>query len=144
MSYKTNSPVKQVWLPLDYAWLNEVIGGTNTFGNFSKAYKEQYGIDLHDLLDLNIDGNNFSLNRKVDLLGTYNVGKLDNIIKTKYANTDGTAGITFNSQGEYPKTLMTIFCGDFVNFCHGFSIYLPVTGTPVNSIDDLEITLYEV
>lgn len=144
MSYKTNSPVKQVWLPIDYSWLTEVIGGANTFGNFSKAYKERYGIDLHDLFELKIDEFTFTCSVKVDLLGTYNVDK--NNYETSFALPNGVIefrqGLT---QGEDRYVLAAIGIKDsFDNFACGFKINLPVEQTPVNSIDDLEVTLYEL
>lgn len=143
MSYKTNSPVKQVWLPIDSTWLGEVIGGTNTFGNFSKAYKERYGIDLHDLFELKIKGSVFYLCTKIDLIGSY----LVNDLFLRFARYNGVEiNTTGNSQEPTPVVFLIVSCTDLAKqaFGYGFNIVLPVQATPVNSIDDLEVTLYEI
>lgn len=145
MGYEINSPVKQIWLPLDYNFLSELLSGDDDiyFGDFNKEYQKKYGIDLHDVFGLGkTEGNSFFLILKNDLTGTYNIGKLNGIATTKYANTSGVRGLQSTGQTESQNTLATIAVG-VDEFEHGFDIYLPRTSErEVNSIDDLIIKFY--
>lgn len=147
--YVNQSPLKQVWLPLDYDWLNQVIDGSVNFKNFAEAYKKQYGIDLHDVLKLNINGSSYSIGSKVDVLSAYSVGKLDGVVDTKASIFNALAIKQQSEQGETSAILaqVAVVTADYnvsANFGHGIYLRLPATSTPVNSIDDIEIVVFEI
>lgn len=54
MGYSANSPVKKIWIPLEYDWLQEYVVGEN-FSEFNEAYKKKYGIDLTEIVKLDTD-----------------------------------------------------------------------------------------
>lgn len=144
MGYEINSPVKQVWLPLDYGFLSEFVGGT--FGEFSKEYQKKYGIDLHDIFILTKTADNeFVIGSKIDLVGTYNIDLLNNIVKTKIALTNGLATMTAAQQSDQVATLLVVYVGVGIDIAHGFTFVLPtLEEREVNSIDDISIGLYEI
>ena len=55
MGYDIDTPVKQVWLPLDYGWIRETIGSSLTLSEFNAKYKEKYGIEIADFIRLKDD-----------------------------------------------------------------------------------------
>lgn len=143
MGFENRSPVKQVWLPLDY----DFIGEYNNFGAFSKAYLEKYGIDLHDILELVKENDTFYIKSKVDLLGAYNIGLLGGGLDCKMAVPNAMIYNASQGQIEEPNTFFTLYIGttsQLTQVGHGFSLLLPAIGTAVNSIDDLIVGLYEV
>ena len=137
MSYKTNSPVKQIWLPLDYDWIFAVASSEISFAEFSKAYRESYGIDLHDVFKLSkVDGGRIGCGLKSGLIGSYIVNDF-----TEYALTNGIYWYsTSEIQDQNPAALLRVYCGDDHVLGYGFNIYLPAQGTTINSIDDLEVS----
>ena len=150
MGYKNNSPVKQVWLPLEYDFIDE--HDTDDFGTFSKAYKEKYGIDLHDIFLLNkfeeSDTTNFNIGLKVDLVGAYNHGNLRGNVYLKGKMAIGNAveyNFYLSQQMERDVELVTVIVSDKTdNVGFGFKFILPAIGRTINSIDDLTIHFYEI
>ena len=142
MGYEINSPVKQVWLPLDYEFIKD---NTNTtFSVFSELYREKYGIDLHDIFTLNKNGNSYHISLNCDLVGSYNVGYLDDSIKTKLAENNAIRVLDDVSQSEIEDiVLLRVGIGNN-NFGHGFDIKLPVSSVVINSVDDLIVVLFEI
>lgn len=148
MGYKVNSPIKQVWLPLSYEWLNHI--GTKSFKDFAVAYKKEYGIDLHDLFDLKQSEDGYYINIKGNyLISTYVAGQsLDGYVNTKMVNAFGISQYSRKKQQESSDVLMSITIRSTdsaeLEFAHGFSILVPATGTEVNSINDLLVGIYEL
>lgn len=144
MGYEINSPVKQVWLPLDYNFIAEHAG--EFFGDFSKSYQEKYGIDLHDVFFMNKNGNNeISVGSKIDLLGTYSVGDVASIYKTKIALSNGLKTITKSIQDEDPHDMLIVYVGVGTDTAHGFDLVLQsLSEGEVKSIDDLIVDLFEL
>lgn len=139
MGYEINSPVKQIWLPLDADWL--VRHSDTHFKEFSELYKEKYGIDLHDIFALVKMDVKYAINIKVDLIGAYSVGLLDQDLKTKFASPQAVTHYESLEQGDSAHALITITVGS-TDVAHGFSISLPSKDNEVNSIDDLLISAY--
>ena len=141
MGYEINSPVKQVWLPLDYEFIKD---NTNTtFSVFSELYREKYGIDLHDIFTLNKNRNAYYISLNCDLVGAYNVGYLDGSIKTKLAENNAIRDLDNGSQSEI-EDIVLLRVGIGNEFGHGFDIKLPVSSVVINSVDDLIVVLFEI
>lgn len=79
MGYKNNSPVKKIWIPLEYEWLGVNATGGN-FLQFNEIYKEKYGIDLTEIVKL--DDNRIVIEGDVSTYiipdGVYTISYVDN------------------------------------------------------------------
>lgn len=148
MGYEAHSPVKQVWLPLNKEWIVQVASGGLSFGDFAKLYKEKYGIDLHDILELHVDGDEFQVISKVDLLGAYNVPTNDSeyALNSKMAQPNAIRNIESWPQPQSePSLLMVIGLADHSEaFFVGFTINLPAVNTTISSIDVLLVRAFEI
>jgi hypothetical protein len=147
MGYEINSPVKQVWLPLDYAFLSEQLSTSITFGEFSKIYQKKYGIDLHDVFFMIRSGQNeLGVGSKIDLVGTYTIGRLDDYIDTKLALNNGLTMLNApRAQSEQSSTLLQVMIDVRGTVGHGFQITLPPLSLgDVECIDDFIIDFVEL
>ena len=147
MGYEVNSPVKQVWLPLDYHWLEEVLRDNEMkFGAFAEKYKEKYGIDLHDIFEShkNVD-DQYYIGLKVDSICTYGAGIVDNVFETKLSDFSPFINFSPTKQSEAEASLLLVEVANKTgDFGHGFEFILPVTGNTINDIDDINVVLYEI
>ena len=145
MGYEINSPVKQVWLPIDYLFIQDNFD--NNFGDFAKAYKEKYGIDLHDIFELIDDGTYYTIKIKGCILSTYNVGLITDSLNLNIINVDGIIKYNRVDKEDYGAILISFgvqipfvspMCGQSI------TIQIPSEGIEVNSIDDLWVGYEEI
>ena len=148
MSYKNQPPVKQVWLPIDGDFIDD--HKNETFAVFSKNYKDEYGIDLHDLFELASDvddAGSFGVHVKGNVcIGAYNATKKShgNTYSFYPANPYAIGVFNYIEQSEDIEHLLSIdLTGLNREVGLGFFISLPATGTTVESIDDLLIGLHD-
>ena len=141
MGYKNKSPIKQVWLPLDYDFISS---HADTFFEFAKAYIKEYGIDLHDIFELRIVGNErIGIALKVDCVSSYCIGNSYNENFTKYAKYDAIERYDTIDNTESSQILISIMTGDNVYLGFGFSIN--GNGQGINTtLDDLVVELHEI
>lgn len=145
MGYVNNSPVKQIWLPLEY----DFVDGHNSesFKDVAIDYKERYGIDLYDVFGLyKIGDSDYLVYTKYDLTGAYVVGGYYGVTPCKMAKPDAVTGLLYSGrQDSQPKPLVAISVGDYWGDSgFGFQISLPPASTQISSIDDLLIQKYEI
>jgi hypothetical protein len=147
MGYEAHSPVKQVWLPIDYNFIDD--HGGDSFLEFSNAYKEKYGIDLHNIFELDKNtSKQFYIRFKNCYISAYAVGNdfgTDGE-KASLVSVDAVKAYSTNEQdAENEKLLLTIAAAVGVDgYGYGFRIALPSTSSRlVNTIDDLHISLVE-
>lgn len=146
MGYETNSPITHIWLPLDYDFLYYKTSSNMGFDDFSRIYKDKYGIDLHDVFDLGKNSENeYYVSTKFDLVGAYNAGDLNiGALKSKIARSNAVMGLTTALQAVEVSALLRVLVTDGDLTCgHGFNLLLPAQTVPVNSIDDLLVGFYE-
>lgn len=149
MGYKTNSPCKQVWLPLDYDFIFEHTGHTESdntsFRQFAFAYKEKYGIDLHDIFELKSDSDRdyIYISLKVDVLSSYNAGTmLDSDVDTRFSNFNSVYKYEHYNNSEPLEKLIVIGVG-VGDLWHGFTIMSNGEGL-ATTLDDLYVILFEI
>ena len=147
MGYDISSPIKQVWLPLDYTFISENAGDARTF---IKKYKEKFGIDLHDLFELvSLLPDYYSIRLKEKLIGAYcdNENNYQNLYIGNLARTNAIkeySNMQYIEDSETIATLLSIEIksGDD-NWGYGFRFCCPENKRP-NTIDDLNIELVEI
>ena len=148
--YVNQSPVKQVWLPLDIKWLKECLNiAGKPFKNFAIEYKEAFGIDLHDLFELGYNEENdyyFVRVKTRACIGGYNPGSLEEneLYAQGFALNNVIIELNANAQSTNPRNLLGILLGEREVYGFGFNFVLPVETTPVDSIDDLTIQINEI
>lgn len=152
MGYKINSPIKQVWLPLDYDWLFETLEEQPKFGEFAEKYKEKYGIDLHDILELNTfeqeDNTVIACSPKQSLLvGAYTVNGMygKDYVDIRLSVADAIENLRNTTIGQQEaQPILTIAASDPMRGVGvGFIISLPADSTADIVIDDLLVSLNE-
>lgn len=142
MGYETNSPVKQVWLPMDYQFIDNHAG---SFKDFADAYKEKYGIDLRSFLKLiKIDNDYSVIITENVLLSSYRAG--DGFYPTKgmhLVKSNAIAGISTMLQFAPGDQLIAFTISDSNNQ-QGFGFEIVFGDEAPATIDDLAVVLYEI
>jgi len=142
MGYEANSPVKQIWLPLEYSFIDGSESGT--FGNFAKEYKKKYGIDLHDIFGYIHDAEqhkNGIYIKENSLISSYSVG--NDYFKGHFVTPNAVLEVIDNEQFTTESTLLRL--GVVTNGVQrGFGVTFQTGQTEVDSIDDLIVHLYEI
>ena len=140
MGYEINSPVKQLWLPLEYDLINSYDG--DKFRNFAKEYKEKYGIDLHDIFELIHSGDEYRINIKFNcVIGCYAVPSQGYNITL--ARPQIIESISSGSGFDFHDDLLKVQVSDNGNNV-GFGFGVRFGATEPTNIDDLDIILFEI
>lgn len=141
MRYETHTPTKEIYLPMNYKFIND--HDQNTFKEFAKDYKNEYGIDLHDLFDLKLKSNNeyYIVFKTTYKLFAYSISD-DTFQSIKNMVAFAIHDIEYSKIPESGTTpILNIGCGLAHNLGYGFKITLP--NSMPNSIDDLFVELLE-
>lgn len=145
MGYEAHSPNKQIWLPLEYNAIAEIIDGGDDvkFGYFAEKYKEKYGIDLHEIFSLKKYGNQFGIEFLVDSISTYCKDGLYGTVGGKFSTYDCISEYAEQQEGEDYNLMMILYVGVRSLYAHGIGLYTPIEGDLL-TIDDLAVRPYEI
>lgn len=143
MSYKTKSPVKQIWLPIEYSFLEEYARNGKTFKIFSDAYKKEYGIDLHDLFKLCKDNNDrLYISLPEAIIGSY-TNSITFAPNSNFYTPQAIKAIGRGLEGSNTK-LIDIGVEPYVVGDSGFGFnIITEQNISVDSIDDLIVYMWE-
>ena len=137
---------KEVYLPVNYDFISN--NAVDIFGNFAELYKQEYGIDLHDLFELkkNADNNYYIHQKNTSKIyavgfkeGVYN--EYDNLAMPAIVQTRATVDSTSNL---IVIGLCTRIEGGALIGGYGFRLRLSADNLTPASIDELDVLLWEI
>lgn len=142
MGYNVNSPIKQIWLPLNNIFINN--HDTDSFKAFSESYRERYGIDLHDIFELSYDSNKgYCISLKNNAIGAYSTSDDTYFYKANIAVSNAILEYNGSQRMKDEDYLLVRIGIKFSDNAMGFDVKIP-KGEGYITIDELLIFNYEI